>query len=486
MKPQLHLATLLGALTALVVSSAFAAENPKPNIIHIMVDEPGYFEAGFMGNKLLHTPNMDRLAASGVIMMNLFSGGQNCAPARATLLTGKHTGHTSVRGNSGDNSLRADEKTTAEVLKTQGYATGGFGKWGIGGRDSTGVPEKHGFDVFFGYYDQVHAHTYYPPYLIRNSEEVPLPGNHGGTQGQTYAQYQIHDAALKFIREHAGKQPFFAYLPYTPPHGIYAIPDNDPALARYQDKPWPKDAILYAAMNTMVDREIGEVLDLLKSLNIESNTLVFFSGDNGGQERFVDAQHPHGLFSPNKDPNGPTEFRGWKGGPYEGGIRVYFAATWPGKIAPGRVSQHLGYFPDMLPTMAEAAGATVPKEVDGVSFLPELIGEPAAGRKQAQHDYLYWESDQWEAIRQGDWRAVNQHKTKKWELYNVATAANESQDVAAQHPEMLAKLQALAKAAHDPMLPGNYSTRERADRDRRPGRNPAATPKKGKTKAKTE
>jgi len=319
--------------------------------------------------------------------------------------------------------------------------------------------------VFFGYYDQAQAHTYYPPYLIRNSEEVPLPGNHGGTKGQTYSQYLIHDAALKWIREQAGKGPFFAYLPYTPPHGPFAIPDNDPALAFYKDKPWSKDARLYAAMVTMMDREVGEVLALLKELNIESNTLVLFSGDNGSADRFADKQHPRGLFGGNKDPKTGVEYRGGKGDPYEGSFRVPFAASWPGKIQPGRTSEFLGYFPDVLPTFAEVAGAPVPAGVDGISFLPELIGEQAAGHKQAQHDYFYWEKGKWVVIRQGDWCAVDTGKGH-WELYNMALDPSQSKNVADKNPEILSKLKALAKQAHEPQRPGTYSTREREDRDR--------------------
>ncbi len=189
--------------------------------------------------------------------------------------------------------MRADEQTIASILKPLGYATGGFGKWGCGGRDSTGVPEKQGFDTFLGYYDQVHAHTYYPPYLIRNSEEVKLEGNNGGSEGKTYSQYVIHDAAVKFIRENgSAKKPFFAYLPYTPPHGNFDIPDSDPAWALYKDKPWTEDARRYAAMVTMVDRQVGEILALLKELGIDENTLVFFSGDNGGNDYFKSVAAP--------------------------------------------------------------------------------------------------------------------------------------------------------------------------------------------------
>nr|MDQ3624897.1 sulfatase-like hydrolase/transferase [Verrucomicrobiota bacterium] len=374
-----------------------------------------------------------------------------------------HAGHASVRANGGGTPLRADEVTIASMLKPLGYATGGFGKWGCGGRDSTGVPEKHGFDVFLGYYDQVHAHTYYPPYLIRNSEEVSLAGNNGGNQGATYAQYVIHDAAMKFIREHA-KQPFFAYLPYTPPHGNFTIPDNDPAWALYRDQPWPEDARRYAAMVTMLDRHVGEVLTVLKELGIESKTFVCFSGDNGGADYFPSPQHPRGIHSANKHPQTGVEYRGKKGTLYEGGLRVPFIARWPGKITPGSISDHLAYFPDLLPTIAEVVGAAAPADVDGLSILPTLIGQNGA---QKQHDYLYWEINGWTAIRQGSWRAVKPAKSPTWELYELGSDPSESKDLAAGKPGVLAKLTALAAQAHQPVHEGTFTTTERHERDRR-------------------
>ncbi len=314
------------------------SEAAPPNIVYIMADELGYFEPGFMGGTNIQTPILDRMAVEGIRFNNLFAGSSVCAPTRCTFLTGKHSGHTSVRSNGGGTPLRADEVTIATILKPLGYATGGFGKWGCGGRDSTGVPEQHGFDVFLGYYDQVHAHSYYPPYLIRNSEEVVLEGNKGLSEGETYSQYVIHKAALDFIRENAS-QPFFAYLPYTPPHGIFDIPDDDPAWSLYKDKPWPEQAHRYAAMVTMLDRQVGEVLALLRELGIEDNTLVFFSGDNGGADYFSSAEYPRGIHGANKHPQTGVEYRGKKGNLYEGGLRVPFIARWPGKIAPGRVTR---------------------------------------------------------------------------------------------------------------------------------------------------
>ncbi|MFO1483806.1 MAG: sulfatase-like hydrolase/transferase [Verrucomicrobiaceae bacterium] len=453
-----HLATLLSSFLILVSSLS-----AKPNVIYLMDDELGYFEPAFMGGKNIQTPNLDRIAAEGMRFNNLLAGSSVCAPTRCCFLTGKHSGHTSVRANGGGTPMRADEQTVASILKPLGYATGGFGKWGNGGRDSTGVPENHGFDTFFGYYDQVHAHSQYPPYLIQNSEEVPLKGNKDGRTGETYAQYAIHDAAMKFIRDHA-KEPFFAYLPYTPPHGNFQIPDSDPAWALYKDKPWPEDARRYAAMVTMIDREVGEIVALLKELGIDDNTLFLFSGDNGANDYFKSKDFPRGVHSGNKDPKTGVEYRGTKGTLYEGGLRIPFIARWPGKIAPGSVTDFLGYFPDLLPTIAEVTGASAPADIDGVSFLPTLLGKNS---EQKQHDYLYWEIGNWTAIRQGTWRAVRSKPNASWELYDLASDPGESKDLAAAKPDVLAKLVALAEKAYEPVREGSFSRTDRHERDRR-------------------
>ncbi|MCB1087611.1 MAG: arylsulfatase, partial [Verrucomicrobiae bacterium] len=449
MKPSIPRSLFAAALLACPILHA-AAPSPPPNVVYLMADELGYYEPGFMGGKTILTPNLDRMAAEGMVFTNLLAGSSVCAPTRCCFLTGKHSGHTSVRVNGGGTPMRAEEETVASMLKPLGYATGGFGKWGNGGRDSTGVPEKHGFDVFFGYYDQVHAHSYYPPYLIRNSEEVPLPGNKGLSQGDTYSHYLIHQAAMDFIRENA-KRPFFAYLPYTPPHGIFDIPDDDPAWALYKDKPWPEEARRYAAMVGMVDRQVGEIIALLKELGVEDNTLFLFSGDNGGADYFVTPEFPRGVHSANKNPASGVEYRGKKGTLYEGGLRIPFVARWPGRIAPGSVSDFLGYFPDLLPTIAELSGAKAPADIDGVSFLPTLTGQG----EQKRHDFLYWEMGNQAAIRQGDWRAVKGNKSG-WELYDLAADPSESKNLAADRPEELAKLVSLAEKAHAPAVEGSF------------------------------
>ncbi len=480
---RVHRAAMTRAFLFLALCPLLSAA--KPNIIYIIDDELGYYEPAFQGGKNILTPNLDKLAAEGIRFTNMYAGSSVCAPTRCCLMTGKHSGHSSVRANGGGTALRAEEETLASILKPLGYATGGFGKWGCGGRDSTGVPEKHGFDVFLGYYDQVHAHTFYPPYLIRNSNEVPLAGNNGGTSGATYSHYVIHEAAMKFIRDNA-KQPFFAYLPYTPPHGNFNIPDSDPAWPIYKDKPWTEDARRYAAMVTMVDRQVGEVMALLKELGIDDNTLVFFSGDNGGNDYFKSQEHPRGVHRANKNPQTGVEYRGTKGTLYEGGLRIPFIARWPGKIAPGRVSDHVGYFPDVMPTIAEVTGAKAPPDTDGISIVPEMTGG-----KQPQHDFLYWEIGGWIALRQNNWRAVKPAKSEHWELYDLATDPSESKDLTAARADVLSKLVALATKAHEPAREGTFSSTARHERDRRAkfGKQdePEAPPaKKGRGKAKKQ
>ncbi|MEK9949069.1 MAG: sulfatase-like hydrolase/transferase, partial [Verrucomicrobiales bacterium] len=252
----------------LCLSSTLLASDRLPNIVYLMSDELAYYELGHMGNPYIRTPHIDQFAAQGIRFTQALAGSPVCAPLRCNLMTGKHAGHASVRANDGGTPLRAGEATIASILKERGYATGGFGKWGCGGRDSTGVPEAHGFDVFFGYYDQVHAHSFYPPYLIQNSEEVSLKGNQGGRSGETYSHYEIMKQALGFIRKNKDR-PFFCYLPITPPHGMYDIPETDPAWERYRDAAWMKEESLsqdiknYAAMVSMVDNDLGTVLNLL-------------------------------------------------------------------------------------------------------------------------------------------------------------------------------------------------------------------------------
>lgn len=451
---------ILAFLPGFRVEAARTSE--RPNIIYIMLDEWGYFEWSAMGHPILETPRIDRMASEGMRFTQFLAGGNVCAPTRSALMTGQHTGHTTVRTNGGGLALHPDDITIANVLKEAGYATGGFGKWGLGDAGTTGVPEKHGFDTFFGYYHQVHAHTYYPRYLLRNSRKVPLEGNTGDYfDGRTFSHDLIHEEGIRFIRKNKDR-PFFAYLPWTPPHGLWGMPDDEPAWQKYKDLAWDaanqrgeKDAQMYAAMVEMVDRQVGEILDLLVELGIDERTVVVLCGDNGGQPYFKNSRHPHGFLAPNLDPKTGKRFRGGKGNFYEGGLRIPFIVRWPGKITPGTVSHHLGYFPDIMPTLAEVAGAVPPEDTDGLSIVPTLLGEKAAGRKQAQHAYLYWEDGRSRALRMENWKAVKPNKQASFELYDLESDPEELNNVAAQHPEVLEKMMAFAEQAHTPPRRGS-------------------------------
>ena len=454
-----------GALAVGATTPLAAKAKRPPNVVYFMVDEMAYYELSFMGHPNHQTPNLDKMAAEGVWFTQALAGAPVCAPTRCTLMTGKHLGHSSVRANDGGTPMREGEETVASILKDIGYATGGFGKWGCGGRGSTGVPEKHGFDVFLGYYDQVHAHTFFPPYILRNSEEVPLEGNKGGATGPTYSHYKIIDGAMDFIRENKDN-PFFCYMCVTPPHGMHSIPDDDPAWRIFKDKDWPEGPRRYAAMVNMIDRQIGDVIALLKKLGLDDNTIVFFCGDNGGQDIFRDKDHPRGFHGQNVDPKTGKGFRATKGNLYEGGLRIPMIARWPGKIEPGRKSDHLWYFPDVLPTVAEITGANAPKDIDGISIIPELIGAKPAGRKQEKHEYLYWEYRTQTAVRMGDWKLIRTKADRDWELYDLSKDIEEKVDIADEHPDILAKMKGYAAEAHEECVPGTFADRTLHERDR--------------------
>ncbi|MFT5300140.1 MAG: arylsulfatase A-like enzyme [Mariniblastus sp.] len=450
--------------------SAFAAEDRLPNIVYIMSDELAYYELSHMGNERLHTPNIDHMAREGIRFTQALAAAPVCGPLRCCMMTGKHMGHASMRTNGGGTPIRAEEPTIASMLKQKNYVTGGFGKWGIGGRGSTGVPEKHGFDVFYGYYDQVHAHSFYPPHLIRNSEEVKLAGNIGGRSGETYSHYEIMKEGLQFIRDNQAK-PFLCYFPLTPPHGMYDIPADDPAFKLYENDDWmkdpnvPQDAKNYAAMVSMLDNDLKRVLDLLKELSLEENTIVFFTGDNGGQDRFSSKLYPRGFFGPNVNPKTGVEFRGGKSSLFEGGLRIPFIVRWPGRIEAGQVNDLLFSQVDVMPTLAELTGTKTPGDIDGLSILPTLLGEDAAGQKQLQHEFLYWEYQKQTAVRMKQWKAIRTNSNRAWELFDLSTDISEAKNIAADHPEVLAKMKRFAEQSHIPGKPGTFLQMELQRKD---------------------
>jgi arylsulfatase len=440
--------------------AGFAQAQAKPNIVLILADDLGYAELGCYGQKKIRTPHLDQLAAEGVRFTRFYSGNAVCAPSRCVLMTGKHAGHAFIRNNSevkpeGQRPIPADSVTVAKLLKAQGYATGAIGKWGLGPMDSTGDPMKQGFDFFFGYNCQRHAHNHYPAWVWRNHERITLEGNDGGRTGKQHTHDLMEAEALRFLQENKDR-PFFLYVPFTIPHLALQVPED--SLAEYKGKwddppyeggrgyqPHPHPRAAYAAMVTRLDRGVGRILERIKKLGLDPNTLVFFSSDNGPTHGGAG-----GSDSAFFESAGPL--RGLKGSLYEGGIRVPFLARWPGKIAPGRVSDFAGGFQDILPTVCELAGAAVPKGMDGLSFVPTLLGKDG----QKQHGYLYWEFPGYggqQAIQAGDWKAVRQNLNKGrvvTELYHLGTDLREKQDVAAKHPEVVARLETLMRAARVP------------------------------------
>ncbi len=417
-----------------------------PNIVFIIVDDLGYADLGCYGSTAIETPCIDRMAKEGMRFTQAYSGCTVCAPARCTLMTGYHMGHAAVRGNTGGIPLPEDAVTIAQLLKNAGYATGGFGKWGLGDIDTEGVPEKHGFDDFFGYYHQIHAHDYYPEYLVRNGSKVAMPGNRK-TPGETYSQYPIFEATCDFIRNNKDRS-FFCYAPWTPPHGQYFIPEDDPAWHKYKDKPWERKARVVAAMTGMIDRQVGQVLDLLEERGIADNTVVFFCSDNGASYRFEGEL----------DSSGPL--RGRKRDMYEGGIRVPMVARWPGRIAAGTESALPWYFPDVLPTCCALAGIQAPADIDGMSVAPALLGSGA--QMQPRHLYWEWPTYDWgkqkytgliQAVRHGDWKLLRQGEDLPWELYDLANDPGEQNNIAAEHPERVTELRQWVDANRRPMPP---------------------------------
>jgi len=422
----------------------------KPNIIYIMADDLGYGDLSCYGQKRFRTPNIDRLASEGQLWTQHYAGATVCAPSRCCLMTGYHGGHAYIRGNrevkpEGQCPMAADLVTVAEGLQRAGYVTGGFGKWGLGPVGSAGDPNKQGFDEWFGYNCQRQAHSYYPDHLWHNDKKIILEGNLDGKQ-QIYAHDLIAEQALAFIRQHRDR-PFFCYVPFTIPHAALQVPED--SLAKFRGK-WPEpktrgghyakqDAprAAFAAMVTRMDSDVGRILDLVAELGINEKTLVIFTSDNGPH---MEGGHDPAFF----DSNGPL--RGHKRDLYEGGIRVPFLARWPGHIQPGRVIDHAAAFWDFLPTAWELAGLEPPRGIDGISYVPTLLGGD-----QRTHEYLYWEFHEQgkkQAVRMGDWKAVYFVKADRFELYNLAEDLGETQDVAAKYPDIAAKTRRIMQEAH--------------------------------------
>ncbi len=416
---------------------ADVAPEPRPNIVFIMADDLGYGDLGSYGQTEIATPNLDRMAAEGRRFTSVYTGSPVCAPSRNVLMTGKHTGHTTVRGNFGQGGviglgggegrvpLRAEDVTVAEVLKASGYATAMVGKWGLGEPDTTGEPNLQGWDEWFGYLNQRRAHSYYPEYLWHNTERVELPGNQDGRREQ-YSHDLLTERALGFLRDRAGKgAPFFLYLPYTVPHAKYEIPDT----GQYTTRDWEEDEKVHAAMITRMDTDIGRLLDRLKAKEIPRQTVVFFCSDNGAARRWEGRFDSSGLL------------RGQKRDVYEGGIRTPMIVRWPGRVEAGSVSAAPWYFADVLPTLAELGGALdhVPDDIDGMSMVPTLLG----AEQDTSDRVMYWEFHGGgfsQAARWRNWKAVKTSPDGALELYDLGTDPGEEEDVSSEHPEIVARL----------------------------------------------
>jgi arylsulfatase A-like enzyme len=445
------LMTAAGGLSSLVPGCRTAGEREKsagaanrPNIIFILADDLGYGDLGCYGQKTIRTPNIDRMAAEGMVFTDHYAGCTVCAPSRCCLMTGLHTGHALIRGNDRV-PLRPEDVTVAELLKGAGYATGIIGKWGLGEPESTGIPNKKGFDYWFGYLDQRHAHNYYPDYLWRNEDTVELankvtPVNPPGGVATERVQYS-HDlfaaAALDFVARNQ-RGPFFLYLALTIPHANNESKPNGmevPSYGPYANEDWPDPQKGHAAMITRMDADIGRLFTRLKALGLDRNTLVLFSSDNG--------PHSEGGADPAFfDSNGPL--RGQKRDLYEGGVRVPLIARWPGRIAAGSRTGHISAFWDFLPTCCDLAGVAPPDGIDGISMLPTLLGRPG---EQKQHAYLYWEFHEQgkkQGVRMGDWKGVRLNVARNpdgpIELYNLKDDIGEEHNVADQHPKIVQQI----------------------------------------------
>jgi arylsulfatase A-like enzyme len=443
----------LVALAAVCFQAPPRAQQPStPNILLIQADDLGYGDLSVYGQAMFQTPHLDRLARSGLRFISYYAGSTVCAPSRAVLMTGLHTGHTSIRGNRAGNSLPPEDRTVAMLLKDAGYRTAMIGKWGLGESESPGRPDRKGFDHYFGYLSQTQAHRQFTDHLYRDGQRVDV-------NKDEYSNDLFTRDAMSFI-EQSDTRPFFIYLNYTVPHAELRVPDDsiapfrgrfpekafanaaadakltgpdEPSLG-YRSQPTPHAA--FAGMVSRMDRDVGRILDLLRTRGLEQRTLVLFTSDNG--------PHREGGADPEffKSSGG---LRGIKRDLYEGGIRVPMIASWPGTIAGGTSTTYAAAHWDLFPTFAELAGAKVPAGLDGQSIVPVLHGKP-----QPAHDFLYWEFHErgfQQAVRMGSWKAVRLAKDKPLELYNLANDPTEFTNIADKHPDVVAKIESYLKTA---------------------------------------
>jgi len=471
-----------GFIFCLLASPLFGSDR-LPNIVFFLADDLGYGELGCFGQKWIKTPHIDKLAKEGMRFTDFYSGNAVCAPSRCCLLTGKHPGRAYIRNNGdpthlqhmaeaqgwefpGQNPLPDAEKTIGEVLKEKGYATAAIGKWGLGHFGTTGDPNRQGFDLFYGFNCQRHAHNHYPRFLWRNKTKETLPGNDRTLNGETFSQDKFTEVAIDFIDQNKDS-PFFLYLPFAIPHLSIQVPQDSLSEyegiipeAEYEHKGYlkhPSARAGYAAMISHLDRDIGKIMSKLAACGLDENTLVVFTSDNGPTfDRLGGADSDFFESS--------GGLRGRKGSLYEGGIRVPMIARWPGKIMPSTLSSRIGAFWDFMPTFAELTAASVPGDCTGTSLLPEMLGKPSAPA-----EFLYWEFPAYghqQAIRHGKWKAIRQNlrpaprqaagqgerkvEKRAVELYYLEADRAERNNVAAEHPEIVEQLSKLMASARVP------------------------------------
>jgi arylsulfatase A-like enzyme len=443
-------AFLSGAVAPLVACASRGNRN-RPNLIFILADDLGCY-----GQKKIRTPNIDRLAAEGMKFNQAYAGASVCAPSRSCLMTGLHTGHTTVRHNfsvrTGERvALRAEDVTVAKLLKQAGYGTAVFGKWGLGEPGTPGLPNRQGFDEWFGYLNQDHATDFYTNYLWRNESKQVLRGNlNGGRREYTHDLFTRE--AIQFIRARQ-REPLFLYLAYTIPHSKREVPSDEP----YSNEPRMQEQKNYAAMITRMDQDVGRILALLKETGLDEKTLLFFSSDNG-----AGFQEGIAVFGS----SGPLRDR--KGSVYEGGLRVPLLARWPGRIRPGTHTDEPCAFWDFLPTAVEVAGAAPPPSIDGISMLPTFLGKPPKNLRE----HFYWEAfgkGFQQAVCIDNWKGVRHGLDKPLEVYDLSRDEAESTDIAARHPEIVTRMQEILRKArteaaeYPPDVPPARPKKQKAD-----------------------
>ena len=467
-----HILSALFFIAGTVIFSSVTATAAKPaktpNVIYILADDLGIGDLGCYGQQKLKTPNIDRLAAEGMLFSDHYSGNTVCSPSRAVLMTGQHPGHVHCRGNGNENGFALDSEMTTlpRLFKNAGYATGAFGKWGLGVTSNTGAPNPltHGFEHFTGWKSQMIAHTYYPRSFVRDGVELPLE------QG-TFVHDLIMADAFKFVQDSVKSEtPFFCYIPTAVPHAAMHAPEAlhekwrkvypqfDDKIGKYgagpgENTPNVQNPIAgFAAMMENLDNQIGELIDMLIELGVDEDTIILFSSDNGAH--FEGGHEPEFW-----DSNGPL--RGIKRDLYEGGIRTPFLVRWPSQVAAGSTSAHLSAFWDIVPTMAELTGQAIPTQSDGISIVPTLLGQG----EQIPHKYIYHEFIRGRAkpyssrsLRQGDWKAVQVARDNKQgggfhsiELYNLKNDLGETKDLAKQYPEIVDQMERDMDEAHTPL-----------------------------------